>query len=161
MRRSLPAEEEARRLEFYRQGLTDKQLARAVGMSHQAISHWRWRRGLKPNKDATVDPRRLKMFHAGLTDEEMARREGASPITIQLWRRKRGLRRKKRPKILPPFRGTRTERERLIIEAFERDLLRAADRFEKRAPDIGSFLEAWRDDRASEVIEMIERGDLT
>ena len=76
-------------------------------------------------------------------------------------RRKRGLRRKKRPKILPPFRGTRTERERLIIEAFERDLLRAADRFKGRALDIGSFLEAWRDDRASEVIEMIERGDLT
>jgi hypothetical protein len=39
-------------------------------------------------------------------------------------------------------------------------LLRAADRFKGRAPDIGSFLEAWRDDRASEVIEMIERGVL-
>lgn len=38
--------------------------------------------------------------------------------------------------------------------------MRGADRFEKRAPDIGSFLEAWRDDRASEVIEMIERGVL-
>ncbi len=48
--RNLPAEEEARRRELYRQGLNDEQIARVVGRSPQTIGHWRWKRGLKPNR---------------------------------------------------------------------------------------------------------------
>lgn len=160
--RNLPAAEEARRRKLHRQGMTDKEIARAVGLSPSGISGWRRKRQLRANyrrQETEMNIRRRQMYEAGLSDREMAAREGVTVGAISNWR---GLRYLPRQSRTGPRGTTETyPRENILfMQAFERDLLRAADRFEKRAPDIGSFLEAWRDDRASEVIEMIERGVL-
>ncbi len=160
--RYLPAAEEARRRELHRQGLNDREIAQVVGLSISGIQNWRWKRGLRANyckQETELNIRRRKMFEAGLSDKEMAAKEGVTVETIARWR---GLRYLPRQSSTGPRGTTETyPRENILfMRAFERDLLRAADQCEKRAPDIGSFLEAWRDDRASEVIEMIERGVL-
>ena len=48
----LPIEEEERRRELHRQGLDDRTIARAVGVSYKAIMSWRYTRSLKPNRPA-------------------------------------------------------------------------------------------------------------
>jgi len=42
----IPREEEERRLKLYRMGLSDYEIAKAVGVTPSAISNWRHRRGL-------------------------------------------------------------------------------------------------------------------
>lgn len=50
MARAISQEEHEKRLELYRQGLTDKEVAIAVGLkSAQNIHSWRKRHGLKAN----------------------------------------------------------------------------------------------------------------
>lgn len=43
------------RLELYRQGLNDREIAERVGVSTVAIAQWRHRRGLPPNKHKRPD----------------------------------------------------------------------------------------------------------
>jgi transcription initiation factor TFIIIB Brf1 subunit/transcription initiation factor TFIIB len=52
--RKLRGEEEARRLELYRRGLTDGEMARILGVRSGAVTRWRKRRGLRANLDARV-----------------------------------------------------------------------------------------------------------
>lgn len=42
------------RLALYNQGLSDREIAEAVGMSEDGIRQWRKRWGLKPNYDVQV-----------------------------------------------------------------------------------------------------------
>ncbi len=119
------------------------------------------------NLPAAEEARRRELHRQGLSDLEIGLAVNRTRAAIACWRLKNGLKANRGPRqqrtILPNTESIiygRPRANRLFIQAFERDLLRAADRFKGRAPDIGSFLEAWRDDRASEVIEMIERGVL-
>lgn len=54
----LPPEEHERRLAFWRQGLTDPEIAQAAGLSLSAIVNWRWRAGLRRvnKRKKAVDP---------------------------------------------------------------------------------------------------------
>jgi len=168
VRRSLPAEEEARRMKLYNQGLSDTEIGEVLGMTTSGVCCWRNSRGLPANRgkrsvreqDLATYERRLKMYHAGVSCREIARREGVTIGAIYNWRNGSGL----TPPTMPKGRkttGRRSRRGVLLIQAFERDLLWVSDqRDDDEGLDVGKFIEAWRDDRASEVIEMIERGVL-
>ena len=119
------------------------------------------------NLPAAEEARRRELHRQGLSDLEIGLAVNRTRAAIACWRLKNGLKANRGPiqprTVLPNTESIihgRPRANRLFMRAFERDLLRAADRFKGRAPDIGSFIEAWRDDRASEVIEMIERGVL-
>jgi len=79
--RNLPAAEEARRRKLHRQGMTDKEIARAIGLSPSGISGWRRKRQLRANyrrQETEMNIRRRQMYEAGLSDREMAAREGVT-----------------------------------------------------------------------------------
>ena len=166
MRRSLPAEEEARRMKLYNQGLNDIEIGEAVGMTNSGVCCWRSSRGLPANRgkrsvrerDLATYERRLKMYHAGVSCREIARREGVTIGAIYNWRNGSGL----TPPTMPKRRKTterRSRRDVLLVEAFERDLLWVSDqRDDDEGLDVGKFIEIWREVRADEVIDEIERG---
>jgi len=84
----LPPEEEARRLELYRQGLTDKEIGVAIGLRPRAVALWRWKRGLPVNRSGD---RRLELYRQGLSDAQIAAAVGRNPQTICDWRQRHGL----------------------------------------------------------------------
>ena len=90
--------EYAKRLELYRQGMTDGEIARATDYSPKAIRSWRNRFGLPRNikpvdhkLQAYKQEQRLKMSEAGYTDKQMAAALGLTPNAIAAWRRQNGL----------------------------------------------------------------------
>ena len=58
----LPIEEENRRRELHRQGLDDRTMAKAVGISYGAMARWRWKRGLKANKPPKAQRARSRVL---------------------------------------------------------------------------------------------------
>lgn len=51
----LPMEEEQRRMEAYRKGLTNKEMAAELGLTRECVRDWVARRGLKGNKGENHD----------------------------------------------------------------------------------------------------------
>jgi len=84
------------REELYREGLSDPEIAKAVGCDFRTIREWRIRRGYKSNVPAvertSVDEhaRRDELWNAGLTDRQISEASGATLGTIKAWRRRRG-----------------------------------------------------------------------
>ena len=92
----LTPQEERVRLALYRQGLSDSEIARRVGVSRCSIAQWRRRRGLAPNFPPRVltreeEEKRLALYLSGYSDREIANRLGRSKHCIAQWRIKRGL----------------------------------------------------------------------
>lgn len=75
------------RLELYKQGLNDSAIADIIGISQEAVSAWRRRQGLPPNKKRRyMADKRFELHAQGLTDEEIAERVGVRTETITSWR---------------------------------------------------------------------------
>jgi len=93
----LSKEAEERRMKLYREGLSDYEIARRLGVHRTTIREWRGRRGLSPNfKRGEPIPReeeerRLKFYKMGLTDYEIAKAVGVSKTAISNWRYRRSL----------------------------------------------------------------------
>ena len=89
----LPPEEEARRLEMYHQGLTDREIVPLVGCSSSGIAAWRWKRGLPahPILDQAEHERRLEMYYQGKSDPEIAAAVSRTSQSINHWRKRHGL----------------------------------------------------------------------
>jgi transcriptional regulator len=87
-----------RRMEMYKQGLTDREIADQVGMAQESVSYWRRRNGL-PRNAARWDSQRMSLYNQGMTDREIGRQTGQRATTICNWRAARKL---------PANRGTHT-----------------------------------------------------
>lgn len=75
------------RLELYRQGLNDSAIAELEGVSQSAVSAWRRRLGLPPNKKKrTLKDKRHELYIKGLTDQEIADILGVTKNAITIWR---------------------------------------------------------------------------
>jgi len=59
----------ARRLEMYRQGLSDREIAEAEGVPRQIITDWRWYRKL-PNNGIRFTDARCCHMRTVLTDDQ-------------------------------------------------------------------------------------------
>ena len=88
-----PKLNEAKALKMYNEGLSDPEIARAQGVSANAVALWRRRNGLislyhakMPNLDD-----RMRMYRQGMTDKEIAEAQGVAYKRVAEWRRNRGL----------------------------------------------------------------------
>lgn len=104
------------RMELYKAGLNDYEIAKKTGSRHQAIYKWRKERNLPPNYDQTrpeemkkkieaikdgiarrkgneetIERERMELYKAGLSDNKIARHQRVAPTTIGEWRRRRNL----------------------------------------------------------------------
>lgn len=92
------------RMELYKQGLNDMQIAKKLNTDASSIWGWRNRLGLPHNavkgKIGNRTPKgtnqanheeRLKLYNQGLMDYQIAERLYVEPVTIYCWRRKNGL----------------------------------------------------------------------
>jgi transposase len=81
---------------FYEQGMSDQQIAAAIGASKDAVRSWRRRTGRPGNN---VHPRTFKaqegecerLYRAGMVDSDIAMRLGVSIGSVSRWRHKNGL----------------------------------------------------------------------
>ena len=92
----LTNEENKRRMELYRKGLNDREIADQVHVTPEAITFWRKNHGLPvhtlhrkitPDTEAEM----LRMYQSGMSDVQIARALGLSKFTVLFWRRRRGL----------------------------------------------------------------------
>jgi WhiB family redox-sensing transcriptional regulator len=80
------------RMEMYDQGLNDRELGAALGMTHKAIIAWRKRENLPANSPAhlphTPEQTRTKWaaYEAGQTDAVIAQIVGCTQESIRKWR---------------------------------------------------------------------------
>lgn len=97
MKFRLPKDIEEKRLELYKQGLNDQQIADKLMYSKSEIFRWRTTRGLSPN-GSTInflpvekDRQRTELFNQGLTDKEITDKVGLKECAIKRWRKNKGL----------------------------------------------------------------------
>lgn len=107
----LNKEQEQQRLELYKQGLKDKEIANLVGVKTVSIQSWRTKRKLKPNgkkgfqkgnqygRNSTGRPKlskeehelRMKYYMEGLNDRQIGELVFQHTSTIQGWRKANNL----------------------------------------------------------------------
>lgn len=103
-KRKAPAKERAAkaeafpdRLEMYHQGMTDAQIARAVGVKTGVIAQWRYKRNLPRiangwlRLSADQEKARMELYRKGLNDCQIGRELGIDSNSIFMWRKSRGL----------------------------------------------------------------------
>ena len=88
---------EDERMALYRRGLSDRQIAEAVGVTPGAICAWRRGRGLPPNRrrrSVTREEieRMVEMFRGGASYYRIAKEMGRGPALVRSHLRKLGLR---------------------------------------------------------------------
>lgn len=83
--------------QLYRNGLSDREIADAVGTLRVNVSNWRYRNGMKPNVGNRSGPHRVdynelrRLYDMGLTDTEIRQRMKVSYGTIYNWLTKNNL----------------------------------------------------------------------
>lgn len=99
-------------MKFYLKGMTDRQIADALGASLETVRKWRQRSGLVSHPPVRIVLSRLdvdghgrELYDQGLTDQEIAAAFQMAPKSVWEWRRKHGLKPNK-----PPSRPRRTSR---------------------------------------------------
>ena len=80
----------------YDKGMTDRQIAQALGVSRESAACWRKREGLKPNggHQETAERRNALyslMYHQGYSDSAIAKAAGVGSAAVGSWRKRRGL----------------------------------------------------------------------
>jgi hypothetical protein len=86
-----------RRIALYDQGLNDRELGAALGMTHKAIIAWRKREKLPANSPAHTPhtpaqtAAKWEAYNAGEPDSVIAERAGCNPVAIRRWRMRQGL----------------------------------------------------------------------
>lgn len=84
-------------LALHGQGLSDRKIAAAIGVTGDAVRYWRLRIGLTPNTpgrsialgDEPDD--RYRLWQDGHSDQQIADKTGKHPDLIRKWRRRHGL----------------------------------------------------------------------
>lgn len=97
----LSAEKDEERMKLYRQGLTDTEIGKRVGVRPDCIFHWRKHRHL-PRVKGLQKLRLEDLFERGYTDDEIAAKLGMKRPTVGRWRRGLGLLRSK-PRVELPL----------------------------------------------------------
>ena len=92
----LPKEEHEQRMELYRKGMTDREIAEQCFLSRGAVHNWRTRMGLPAHRarkplSRAENETMLRMYRAGASDGQIARETGRCLSTVQSWRRRNGL----------------------------------------------------------------------
>ncbi len=117
---------------------------------------------LPPEEEA----RRRELHKQVFDDGAIAEAVGRSRAAITCWRWTRKLKPNRPPyRSRKPKERPKTQRSVIIhnpdlnkqfIEAFERDLVYAANRSKTKKPDVTAFIKIWRRVRAHEVLREIE-----
>ena len=86
----LTREENNQRMALYREGLSDKQIARRVFVCKEAIRRWRKKNGLPPvanQRKLSPEAReaRLDMIKSGMKQADIARTLGISREAVSGW----------------------------------------------------------------------------
>lgn len=76
-------------LDYYNQGITDREIAEKTNYSSSNITRLRNQAGLPPNVKPEYDWRHW--YRQGLTDLAIAIRAGVNPRTVYRWRHRNGL----------------------------------------------------------------------
>lgn len=92
----LTQEEHARRMELYRAGLSDREMAEKLFLSQVTIQYWRKKHNLPRNsrrRGVTQDEadRMMELYRKGLSDKKIARQVGRAACTVGNWRARNGL----------------------------------------------------------------------
>lgn len=103
----LTEKEEKERMDLYKQGLSDGQMAKILGLTKSPILKWRTSRGLPRNYKPRFQPGnqfgrlgvlpkeehelRMRLYNKGLIDKEVAKVCHVSKDAISQWRRKYNL----------------------------------------------------------------------
>ena len=92
----LPKEEHEQRMELYRRGMTDREIADQVYVTPEAITFWRKNHGLTaniPRRKITpsMEAEMLRMYQDGMSDGQISKESGMKKATVVSWRRRRGL----------------------------------------------------------------------
>lgn len=84
---ALSEEGQALRLQLYREGASDGDIADRIARTEQQVRAWRLREKL-PANEPTDQPHydRRKLYEDGLTDGEIARKQGVTRHAIRSWR---------------------------------------------------------------------------
>jgi hypothetical protein len=81
------------RMENYKKGLSDIEMAEAEKVLQSTIWHWRKENNLpsNPTESDRINNRRMELYNKGLKDAEIAELEYTNAKAIGQWRRKRKL----------------------------------------------------------------------
>ncbi|MFW5794906.1 MAG: terminase gpP N-terminus-related DNA-binding protein [Bacillota bacterium] len=84
-----------KRLELYKKGLSDREIAEKVGLSKAGIASWRYRNKLPANKKYKLSEKekkkRFKLYNEGLTDKELSKKLDLTVKGVINWRNKNNL----------------------------------------------------------------------
>lgn len=98
----LIAKDDIARLNFYREGLSDRRIAAELGETRSAVYEWRRRNGLAANYQFVTlskpdSIQRIQLYEAGYSDRQIARLQGVTRLAILDWRHRRKLHRNFEP----------------------------------------------------------------
>ena len=80
-----------RRLDLYRQGMNDMQIANILGVGSTAIYKWRKKNGLKANHIREVKDNRVELYRKKMSDGQIAKELGIKREAVADWRKHHGL----------------------------------------------------------------------
>lgn len=99
----IQGETEKQALELYGKGLSDGEIAKAIGVQRAVVQRWRSKKRLMCNpykpKARTDYQKARELYEQGHTDVEIAAELGVAPLTILRWRKKEELQRVGRSKV--------------------------------------------------------------
>lgn len=89
-------EEHARRMDLYRAGLSDREMAEKLFLSRATIHYWRKKHNLPSNSRQRritqgESDRMMELYRQGLSDKKIARQVGRAACTVGNWRARNGL----------------------------------------------------------------------
>lgn len=109
------------RMELYKQGLSDYEIASIVGVSQSTICNWRKKRNLPSNKtlrDNEGHKEKLELYNKGYKDEEIADKLNLTLQAIRDWRKKYKLDKNKKPPGLTDREHTEIRRLKMIEDGY-------------------------------------------
>lgn len=173
MPRALDQDEHNRRYALYRQGMSDDEIAKAVGMTPAAIQKWRSRRGLRTNRKRHTDlapeeeDRRMVLYRQGLSDAKIAKALNLKHQAVAAWRYRRHLP-SNRPACRSYIAGVPME-QALTPEQCDvmRNFLQAVVGYDKmtggalRGETLGRFMQLYREDLCGYIAVQQPKTDIT
>lgn len=141
------------RMNLYRIGKTDEEIAKLTGASKDAIRMWRYKNKLpiilkdKKEHRIFINQRRKKLCEK-YSDNEIAELEGITLDSVKSWRERNKIFRKNEKLREPvPSYDSRISRRIMpeVMKAFFRDLLNIVDRkvLNGKKIDVGGFMTEW------------------
>lgn len=175
MPRALDQDEHNRRYALYRRGMSDDEIAKALGTTEAAIHNWRWRAGLRANCRRRTcnslapgeEGQRMALYRQGLSDGEIARELGLKRQTVAVWRYRRHLP-SNRPACRSYIAGVPME-QALTPEQCDvmRNFLQAVVGYDKmtggalRGETLGRFMQLYREDLCGYIAVQQPKTDIT